>query len=115
MGFRDKDGNPLPSWTDAETAFEAWKKCSSGRPCDYTGLAYGRWRASGGVQWSCNDEHPEGTERLYADGRVLGAAGLLRVLRQGSAHGRTAGTDRVPLAESDGQDRHQSGGIRPAP
>jgi anaerobic selenocysteine-containing dehydrogenase len=26
-------------------------------------------RGSGGIQWPCNDEHPGGTERLYADHR----------------------------------------------
>ncbi|KAK5550360.1 hypothetical protein LTR46_011637 [Exophiala xenobiotica] len=40
MGFRDKDGKPLISWTDPSEAFEAWKKMSTGRPCDYSGLSY---------------------------------------------------------------------------
>ena len=31
---------PLISGSDAEGAFEAWKECSRGRPCDYTGLTY---------------------------------------------------------------------------
>jgi anaerobic selenocysteine-containing dehydrogenase len=69
MSFRDKDGQPLPSWHDAESAFEACKKCSAGRPCDYTGLSYDKLRDSGGLQWPCNAEHPDGTERLYAGGR----------------------------------------------
>lgn len=30
MDFRDKDGQPFPPWTDAESAFEAWKQCSAG-------------------------------------------------------------------------------------
>ncbi|OBF30878.1 molybdopterin oxidoreductase [Mycobacterium sp. ACS1612] len=68
MDFRDKDGAPLPNWKDAESAFEAWKRCSAGRPCDYTGLSYARLRGSGGIQWPCTDENAEGTERLYADG-----------------------------------------------
>ncbi|WP_406840486.1 molybdopterin oxidoreductase family protein [Streptomyces sp. AHU1] len=68
MDFRDKDGRPLVSWHDAESAFEAWKECSRGRPCDYTGLTYARLRDSGGLQWPCTDEAPEGTERLYTDG-----------------------------------------------
>jgi len=67
MDFRDKDGQPLPRWTDAESAFRAWQKCSAGRPCDYTGLSYAKLRGSG-IQWPCNAEHPDGTERLYADG-----------------------------------------------
>ena len=74
MDFRDKDGAPLLPWRDAESAFEAWKQCSAGRPCDYTGLSYDKLRGSAGVQWPCNSEHPDGTERLYADGPVLGRA-----------------------------------------
>jgi len=69
MDFCDKDGRPLPSWTDPESAFEAWKQCSAGRPCDYTGLSYAKLRGAGGIQWPCNDENPDGTERLYGDGR----------------------------------------------
>lgn len=68
MDFRDKDGQPLLWWNDPESAFEAWKKCSAGRPCDYTGLSYDKLRGGSGIQWPCNTEHPEGTERLYTDG-----------------------------------------------
>jgi anaerobic selenocysteine-containing dehydrogenase len=69
MDFRDKDGRPLPYWDDAESAFEAWKTCSAGRPCDYTGLTYQKLRESGGIQWPCNADNPDGTDRLYAEGR----------------------------------------------
>jgi ferredoxin-nitrate reductase len=68
MDFRDKDGQPLIKWYDPESCFETWKECSRGRPCDYTGLSYDKLRGGSGVQWPCNDEHPDGTERLYADG-----------------------------------------------
>ncbi|MFE2632833.1 molybdopterin oxidoreductase family protein [Streptomyces sp. NPDC059374] len=68
MDFRDQDGRPLVGWHDPESAFEAWKECSRGRPCDYTGLTYERLRTTGGIQWPCTDEAPEGTERLYTDG-----------------------------------------------
>src|SRR4051794_19383955 len=73
MDFRDKDGGPLPAWHDAESAFEAWKDCSAGRPCDYTGISYDRLRGGSGIQWPCNTEHPDGTERLYADGTFFSA------------------------------------------
>ncbi len=73
MDFRDKDGQPFPPWTDPESAFEAWKKCSAGRPCDYTGLSYEKLRGGSGIQWPCNAEHPDGTERLYADGKFWAA------------------------------------------
>ena len=68
MDFRDNHGRPLPAWQDAESAFEAWKKCSAGRPCDYTGLSYAKLRDHNGIQWPCNSDHPDGTERLYTHG-----------------------------------------------
>ncbi|MCK8613512.1 nitrate reductase [Gordonia sp. C13] len=73
MDFRDRDGNPLPQWTDAESAFDAWRKCSTGRPCDYSGLSYALLRERSGVQWPCNEDAPDGTERLYADGKFWSA------------------------------------------
>jgi ferredoxin-nitrate reductase len=69
MGFTDKDGAPLLRWTDPESAFEAWKACSKGRPCDYSGLTYQRLRGGSGIQWPCTADTPDGTERLYSDGR----------------------------------------------
>ncbi|MGW5053650.1 molybdopterin oxidoreductase family protein [Actinokineospora sp. NPDC004072] len=73
MDFRDKDGEPFPPWHDPESAFEAWKRASAGRPCDYSGLTYAKLRAAGGVQWPCTEEHPDDTERLYPDGRFFAA------------------------------------------
>ncbi|MGV9214034.1 molybdopterin oxidoreductase family protein [Micromonospora sp. RB23] len=69
MDFRDRDGAPLIGWTTPQEAFAAWQECSRGRPCDYTGITYERLRGGSGIQWPCTDEHPDGTERLYADGR----------------------------------------------
>ena len=68
LDLRDKDGEPLVKWTTPEEAFEGWKECSRGRPCDYTGITYDKLRGGSGVQWPCNDEHPDGTERIYVDG-----------------------------------------------
>ncbi len=68
LDLRDKDGAPLVSWCDAESAFEAWKECSAGRPCDYTGLSYEALRGPSGIQWPVDADHPGGTPRLYADG-----------------------------------------------
>ncbi|MFG2988956.1 molybdopterin oxidoreductase family protein [Streptomyces sp. NPDC048257] len=68
MDFRDKDGGPLVHWHDPRSAFEAWKRCSAGRPCDYTGLDHDLLRRAGGIQWPCNEHAPGGTERLYTDG-----------------------------------------------
>ncbi len=68
MDFRDMDGAPLIKWTDAEGAFEAWKSCTKGTFCDYTGLSYAKLSEGSGIQWPCNDHAPNGTERLYSDG-----------------------------------------------
>jgi anaerobic selenocysteine-containing dehydrogenase len=68
MDFRDKDGQPLIKWSTPEEAFEAWKECSKGRPCDYSGLTYEKLSRGSGIQWPCNEKHPDGTEHLYTDG-----------------------------------------------
>jgi anaerobic selenocysteine-containing dehydrogenase len=71
MEFRDRDGRPLIEWTTPEEAFEAWKECSRGRPCDYSGLSYDKLRGGSGIPWPCTAERPDGTERLYEDGRFF--------------------------------------------
>lgn len=73
LDLRDKDGGPLVPWSDPEGAFEAWKECTRGRPCDYTGITYEKLRGSSGIQWPCHEDAPEGTERLYADGVFFSA------------------------------------------
>ncbi|TCO40581.1 anaerobic selenocysteine-containing dehydrogenase [Kribbella antiqua] len=67
MDFRDADGEPLIGWTTPEEAFEAWKECTRGRPCDYSGLTYDALRGASGIPWPCTDDAPEGTDRLYED------------------------------------------------
>lgn len=67
MEFRDLDGQPLIKWDNPESAFEAWKECTRGRMCDYTGITYEKLR-NGGIQWPCNDTNPGGAEHIYTDG-----------------------------------------------
>ncbi|MFE5628276.1 molybdopterin oxidoreductase family protein [Streptomyces sp. NPDC056543] len=76
MDFRDKDDGPLITWDDPESAFEAWKRCSAGRPCDYTGLTYRLLRGGSGIQWPVDESAPGGTERLYTDGISWASADL---------------------------------------
>jgi anaerobic selenocysteine-containing dehydrogenase len=68
MEFKDKDGQPLIKWSDSEGAFEAFKEVTRGQPCDYTGLSYAKLTGGSGIQWPCNDQYPDGKERLYTDG-----------------------------------------------
>lgn len=67
MDFRDQHGAPLIKWRTPEAAFDAWKACSGGRPCDYTGLTYDKLSGGSGIPWPCNGAHPQGTTRLYED------------------------------------------------
>ncbi|KAL2166084.1 hypothetical protein VTG60DRAFT_3318 [Thermothelomyces hinnuleus] len=69
MGFKNRDGNDLLPRKTPEEVFEAWKKASAGRPCDYAGLTYELLTGGSGIQWPCNERNPRGTERLYSDGR----------------------------------------------
>lgn len=68
MGFTDKDGAPLITWRTPEDVFNAWAAITDGRPVDYTGLSYDKLRGPSGIAWPVNDDHPNGTDRLYADG-----------------------------------------------
>ncbi|WP_433712381.1 molybdopterin oxidoreductase family protein [Nocardia sp. CA-084685] len=72
MDLHDRDNAPLPPWHDPESAFRAWQQCSADRPCDYRGITYQRLR-DGGIQWPCPPDRPDGTERLYQDGRFYAA------------------------------------------
>ncbi|HET6626057.1 MAG TPA: nitrate reductase [Nocardioidaceae bacterium] len=67
MGFRDRSGRPLPRWDTPEAAFDAWRDCSRGRPCDYSGMSYEKLREGSGIQWPCTERAPGGTERIYTD------------------------------------------------
>ncbi len=73
LDLRDKDGDPLVKWSTPEEAFEAWKECTAGRPCDYTGITYEKLRGGSGIQWPCNVDAPDGTERLYEGGKFWAA------------------------------------------
>lgn len=71
MEFKGKDGTPLFDFETSEQAFEAWKRISKGRPCDYTGMTYEKLSQGSGIQWPCNDEYPDGCERLFTDGKFF--------------------------------------------
>ena len=67
MDFRDKDGRPLIPWSTAEGAFDHWARCSKGWLVDYSGMSYAKLSGRSGVQWPCNEQYPDGRERIYTD------------------------------------------------
>jgi ferredoxin-nitrate reductase len=91
MDFRDRDGGPLVTWTDAESAYAAWQRCSAGRPCDYTAITYDRLRGGSGIQW--------GGERLYSGG----------VFNTDSGYCETYGQDLSTGAELPASQHHGDG------
>src|SRR6186713_657719 len=48
LGCRDE---LFPGWNAPEDAFDAWKRVSAGRLCDYSGMTYELLEAVGGIQW----------------------------------------------------------------
>jgi hypothetical protein len=67
MDFRNKDGGPLITWTDPESAFEHWKRSSAGRPCDYSGMTYELLSQGSGIQWVRFDRSFHRTCRAEAE------------------------------------------------
>ncbi|MEV6967133.1 nitrate reductase [Hamadaea sp. NPDC051192] len=67
LGLTRTDGSPLLPWRTPQEVFGAFAEATRGRLCDYTGLSYDKLRGGSGVQWPCDADHPDGTERLYTD------------------------------------------------
>jgi ferredoxin-nitrate reductase len=67
MNLQDRDGEPLIKFTTPEAAFNEWREISRGTIPDYSGMTYAKLLDSGGIQWPCNDDHRDGTVRLYTD------------------------------------------------
>ena len=68
MDFTNRQGDPLIGFASPQDAFDDFARLSKGRPSDYSALSYAKLRHGGGIQWPCNNEHPDGTERLYHQG-----------------------------------------------
>src|SRR5205814_555687 len=64
-GFSRPGWCAVIKWRTPEEAFEAWKACTRGRPCDYTGLSYAKLSAGSGIAWPCNEAHPNGEHWPY--------------------------------------------------
>jgi anaerobic selenocysteine-containing dehydrogenase len=114
LDLRDRDGNPLIHWDDAESAFEAWKNASAGRPCDYTGLTYQMLRGPSGIPWPVNAQHPDGCERLYSDGISFAAAHKCESYGKDPVTGAPTEPDAVPGRQPGRQGPAQGRRVRAA-
>jgi ferredoxin-nitrate reductase len=107
MGFRDRDGALLVKWHHPESAFDAWKACSAGRPCDYTAITYEGLRHEGGIQW--------GGERLYADGRFNTDPDYAETFGEDLATGAAATEEEYRAKEPRGRAFLHAAEFEPAP
>jgi len=65
----------------AEGVFDELKDLSKGRMLDYSGMSYDKIEANRGMQWPCNeDTAPEGSQRLYTDGKFQYASGKAKLI-----------------------------------
>ena len=72
LGVREK---LYPGWSGPRNAFDEWRKVSTGRLCDYSGIDYDLLDKHFAVQWPLTAEQatalngePPPTTRLYEDG-----------------------------------------------
>ena len=72
-------------WTDPEAVFQILKELSSGRPCDFSGIAgYATLDRCGGVQWPFPADMRVAARqrRLFADGKFFHADGRARFCQE---------------------------------
>ena len=96
MDFRDRDGAPLIRWHDPESTFEAWKECSRGRPCDYSGLTYDASAAAPASNGRAPSAHPDGGRAALRRRPLQHGPRLLRGLRARPDDRRGPHGDGVP-------------------
>ena len=81
VASRFEQGRKINFPETAEGVFEELRDLSRGRMLDYSGMTYDKIEANRGIQWPCNeDTAPEGSQRLYTDGKFQYANGKARLI-----------------------------------
>ncbi len=80
MAQRFEQGRKMTFPETPAAAFDEMRQVSKGRLCDYSGLTYEKIEAARGIQWPCNETHPEGSPRLYSDGTFPHPDGRARLI-----------------------------------
>jgi assimilatory nitrate reductase catalytic subunit len=95
-----------PGWTKPADAFEEWKRVSTGRLCDYSGMTYEAIESAGGIQWpypaGASDE-PSNTRRLYGSGRFQTSDGRAQLIPTEWEPFPEPPTDEFPLVLNTGR------------
>ena len=107
-------------WSTPEECFEAWKECTRGRPCDYTGLSYDKLRGGSGhpvaVQRARRPTAPSGSTRPHVPDLPRRLRGLRprhphrRVLHRGRLQGARAPNGRAILKAAEWTPPHEWAG-----
>ncbi|MBI2504802.1 MAG: molybdopterin-dependent oxidoreductase [Candidatus Latescibacteria bacterium] len=100
LGVRDR---LFPGWQGPEDAFAEMRRVSAGRLCDYSGMSYALMEAQGGLQWPCNEDHPEGCDSLYADGIFPTEDGRANLMFTSAEKGPEEVDDFYPLLLNTGR------------
>ncbi len=81
IASRFEQGRKINFPETAEGVFNELRDLSKGRMLDYSGMTYDKIEASRGIQWPCNeDTAPEGSQRLYTDGKFQHANGKAQLI-----------------------------------
>jgi assimilatory nitrate reductase catalytic subunit len=111
LGVRDEI---FPGWTAPRDAFDEWRRVSSGRLCDYSGMTYEAIDAHRGIQWPYpkgepgtqsepGTRNPEAVRRLYTDGVFQTPDGRARLLPVHWEPFPEQPTDEYPLVLNTGR------------
>ena len=68
MAKRFEQGRKMRFSENPADMLEEIRDISKGRLCDYSGITHEKLETQRGIQWPCNDAHPNGTQRLYTEG-----------------------------------------------
>lgn len=101
MDFRDKDGALQIKWSDPEGAFNGWRECTRGRPCDYTGLSYAKLTGGSGIPWPVNEQHSRRLGAYLPGPELRDSPGLCGAFRGGPRHRRAVVGGEVPLVRTE--------------
>ncbi|WP_322922176.1 molybdopterin-dependent oxidoreductase [Paenibacillus campi] len=103
MELKDRDGQPLIGYSTPEQCFEEWKTISRGRPCDMTGMTYDRLEQCNGLRWPTNEQHPDGTPRLYSDLQFATGIDQAQSYTKDQFSGRSLSRDEYAQKQANGR------------
>ncbi len=98
-----KMGVPGFEFARREAVWDEFRRLTSGRPCDMTGITAERLRREQSLQWPCPDETHGGTKRRYLDRVFATPSGRARFLAHDHAPPKEATDREFPLVFTTGR------------